>query len=296
LKSRWERDLAPFWRNKSADSIGASDVVAYRAARLQTLTRRGKPPSPATLNREIASLRRVLAWAAEQQLLSAHPLAHVGLLPERNVRRTHLRGEAELGRLVEACEGDVSLRAAILLMADSGLRRLEALKLRWDEIAEVHGRRVVELCGARTKNGEPRRVLLTKRAWEALSALQGASPWCFPARKGNGPCCPRWVARKLDRAVAKSGLHAAPGERITIHTLRHSFAYMWRVQHGVPEAAVQRQGGWRTRSAFNRYGISDDQELEAAIRVVDSSLRAVRRGPHRATVNAKSKRATVLKS
>ena len=112
-----------------AQRLTLREVDGYRGARLQEKTRRGAGPAPATLDREVELLKRVLAYAVRSRLLLEHPLRDVPLLRRPNVRRTVVDEEG-FQRLFAAAEE--ALRPILLVAFDTGMRKAEILKLRWD--------------------------------------------------------------------------------------------------------------------------------------------------------------------
>ena len=130
------------------------------------------------------------------------------------------------------------------LLAGSGLRRGEALALRWRDIdfdqrlihvrgtlARIDGKLVV----TEPNSAKSRRVIpMTTRAERALQAakrrqaaeqLRAANKWqrtgyVFTTEFGE-PCDPRNALRSLEAAAKRAGL-----EGIGLHTLRHSAAAM----------------------------------------------------------------------
>jgi integrase len=107
------------------------EVDRYRDARLQETTRRGAAPTPATLDCEVELLKRVLGYGVRAGLLVEHPLRGVQLLRRPNVRRTVVDEEA-FERLRAAAEE--ALRPILLVAFDTGTRKAEILKLRWDQV------------------------------------------------------------------------------------------------------------------------------------------------------------------
>src|ERR1700694_2480142 len=91
---------------KLAAGLTVKDVDEYRMKRLAETTRRKKAPSPASLDREVELLKRMLNYAVSCGSLSSHPAAAVNLLRKPNVRRSvvddaaftklHMAAEAEL--------------------------------------------------------------------------------------------------------------------------------------------------------------------------------------------------------
>lgn len=260
-------------------ALEVTNIVAeeYRDARKRTVTNRRRPPAEATINRELIVLRRMLAWAAEQRpaLLPYSPLANLRLAPERNIRKTKIRSDDEFARLV-AHMGPVCY-AYTVAMFDRGFRRMEVYRLSWPEI-DLRGR-TVELPGERTKNGKPRRVRLSPRTVEAIDRLPRVSEWVFANTRRyidghkhrcfGKPMSPRYLDKLFDEAVKKSGLLGIDGESITRHTLKHSFIYRARRQWKLSRAVIKKMTGNITDSAFDRYGIVDDEELDEAFDSLD---------------------------
>lgn len=94
-------------------------------------TRRGGPPNPATLDREVELLKRVLNHAVRLGTLRHNPIAEARLLRRPNVRRMVV-DEEMFGRLFEASEEP--LRPILLLAFDTGMRKREVLDLRWEQV------------------------------------------------------------------------------------------------------------------------------------------------------------------
>lgn len=278
-----------------AAELGVSFPALYRDWRTSTTTRRGKAPAVGTINRELERLRAVLNWAVEAGLLSHHPLCSIHMEREDSVKQTKIRSEEDFEALLRACaERHYALPTLCLLYYDGGLRRLEGFQTRWADIeAKADGGGLLRLAGRRTKSGKHRLVHLTRRTMVQLGALPRASEWVFANTRiyPNGrkqryygqPYNPMYLYRLFQAAVGDSGLEAEEGETITFHTLRHSFAYRARRRWRWPEQVIMRQGGWSTRSAFDRYGISDDEELAEAMVSAEAAIREDSRKPPRPT-------------
>ena len=87
-------------RDRVAQNLNQRDIDEYRTLRLDETTRRGGPPSPATLDLEVAQLKRMCSYAVECGRLQSNPVAHVKLLRKPNVRRVTIDEEtfAKLAR------------------------------------------------------------------------------------------------------------------------------------------------------------------------------------------------------
>ena len=173
--------------NMQADRLTLKEVDAYRDARLKEKTRRGTPPTPGTLDRE-ELLKRLLGYAVKSGDLKDHPLRGVQLLRKPNVRRMVL-DEAGFQRLFAAAEQ--ALQPILLLALDTGMRKEEVLALQWEQVDLEAS--TIALAPEDTKTDEPRLIVLTSRAKEALRTL----PSRFK-RKGYVFVNPRKKTRWMD--------------------------------------------------------------------------------------------------
>ena len=289
------RLLLAAWADRPCLEITTAVAEDYRDARHQQTTRRGRPPAPATINRELQRARRCLQWAVEQRLLPYNPLATVRMEDEANVRKTKIRTEAELEPILAEC--DKWLRALVLVCIDCGFRRMEAVTLEWTQLGMVRikgqPRPVIELWD--TKAGRTgsidasgrRRVGLTDRTFQAIWDLPRAGKYIFcgrlPGRYRSGREAPLRpgshvnagaALRKFQRACARAGFKGADDEPVTLHMLRHSAMYRFRVRDRLPERTVMRQLGQKTRAAYDRYGIGDEHESAEMFETVNANIAA----------------------
>ena len=86
---------------------------------------------PATVNRDLSVLRRMLSLACRQRLIARNPFVEVELLEERKARRQpHILTPEEQTKLLPVATPH--LRALIVLITETGLRvNNKALKLKW---------------------------------------------------------------------------------------------------------------------------------------------------------------------
>lgn len=246
----------------AAASLTLAEVDAYRAARREERTRRGAPPSDASLDREVELLKRALGYSAACKKLRANPLAGVPLLRTPNVRKVVLDEAAFQAGLARLERRSAWMAPALLVSFDCGLRIGEVLGMRRDQVDWRTGR--LELAAAETKTEEARAVYLSKRALEALRALPAhvRSPLVFWAGKAG-----------KRRSLPRRGFHKAFGDGVTVHDLRRSFATGAR-REGIPESVVMKMGGWKTASVFKRYNIVDEADVRAAAEHLEATRTA----------------------
>jgi integrase len=208
------------WGNPPIHSLTVEVLDQYRALRL------GKKVGPATINREMATLKHALSKAVEWKLLrktAREELTAIQKYQEPDGRLRYLSGEAEAERLLHACS-DV-LRPIVLTALHTGMRKGELLGLTWNEVDLTHG--FIRL--TQTKNGKARALPFNETLWSLFSRLRTWPdvPWVFHNAAGH-----RWqdVRRAFDRACEAAGL-----TNFHFHDLRHTFA-SWLIMRAVPLA------------------------------------------------------------
>lgn len=254
---RWLGDVV-------AGGTAADERVGPRARRIV----RGGPGVAA---RSLRMLKAVLADAVRQGLLADNPArdVHAPEGAERERERFLSPGElARLGAALAAAERDgVAWQAvaALRLLLATGLRRDEALGLRWGDV-DLERRRLVL---PETKTGRSVRPL-SREAVAILSGLRGRyeGPWVFPATKGDG----RYVG--LQKAWARIRAAAGLGD-VHLHDLRHTVGAV-AASSGASLVVVGRMLGHRKARSTERYAhVAPDAAADAADRVAASIATAI---------------------
>lgn len=153
-------------------SITYSDIEHFRTIRLNTPTKHGKQRAIATVNRELALLRRMLnvalrnGWIARNPFNGGEPLIHPG---DEKARERILTIEEE-ERLLAACSGPrAHIRPIVIAALDTGMRIGEILKLVWEDIDFPN--RIITVRAFNTKTMRMRHLAMTPRLFLALSNL-----------------------------------------------------------------------------------------------------------------------------
>jgi integrase len=219
---------------------------------------RSKRMSPASINRELATLRRALRLAQEWRLIDRVP--RIRLLPGERIR------EFVLSRTQEAIYLQMApqpLRDFALLALDTGLRQGEALALQWRDVQlePVNGAKFGFLRVREGKSRNAKRGLpLTAKVRAMLAARLAASkaPWVFPGDNGKP-----FLGTSLDHQHKRvRDLLRLPADFV-IHSLRHT-ALTRLGESGADAFTIMRIAGHSSVTVSQRYMHPTSETVERA--------------------------------
>lgn len=226
-----EQHLAPTFDLRPIGAITADEIDAWKHSR---------EAAPETVAKELRTLRAMLNRAIKPwKLITDNPCDQVE--PPRNVDsepiRWYTRAELEALYIASPNHSDIWR-----LMANTGLRRREALQLMWRDVDD-NQIRVISRAGARTKSAKWRIIPVSESARVALQRLKiGAGM--------SGHVLSRVHRASLSRAFAHCQRRAQLDG--SLHSLRHSFA-AHLVSNGVPLRTVQVLMGHASITTTERY-------------------------------------------
>ena len=286
LAWQWREHIAPVFGAMRAPRVTTADIAAY------TAKRREEGAAPATINRELAALRRMFRLGAEATPPLVERVPRIHLLTETNVR-TGFVEQSDFEKL-SAGANELWLKTFLELGYTYGWRRGELLGLRVRNVDLLT--RKVRLDVGSTKNKEGREVALTTRALELLRACcagKRADDAVFTRGEKNEPVIDmrdawyalcvgaglgQWVCweAKCGGAIVKKKCTKCEGRRkkyvgLTPHDLRRSAAKNAR-RRGIPESVIMKLGGWKTAAMFRRYAIVSEADQLAAVAALEKPV------------------------
>jgi integrase len=215
--------------------------------------------SGSSVRRVHATLRSALGSAKRRRLISVNPAADVDL-PKASRPRVHPWEPSELGQFLDHIGSD-ELGVLFEVVAMTGLRRGEAVGLRWSDVDLERSRLVVGqqisrvgsqviIGKPKTASGEDRVVDLDERTVGALLAhrlrqdadrARAGSAWVDTGlvftRADGTAWHPEMVTARFKALAAAAGLRG-----IRLHDLRHGQASLM-LAAGVPIATVSKRLG-----------------------------------------------------
>lgn len=211
--SRHIKDITPVLIKEILDDLKATPFQIGKTT---------KTRSDATINRYLASLSPVMAFASEWEWISDNP-CHKVRKGKESRGRTRFLTEEEVQKLLHACEeakDTPELKIIVLLAITTGGRRGEISSLRWNHV-DFQRRRVIFVD---TKNGETRASPLVGPAYDALKKWSRVLPidknqYVFPGRTERTINKPLDFQKPWSTALKRSGI-----KDFRFHDLRHTAA------------------------------------------------------------------------
>jgi integrase/recombinase XerD len=204
------------WLKRSPDTATVDEVRQFQLHLMQTGT------SIQTRNRTMTGLRFLLR-VTMRRLDLANEIHHI----KEPTRIPQILSAEEVARLL-AVSSNLQARVLLSIGYGGGLRVSEAVKLKVKHIdASLEIIRVEQ-----GKGGKDRQVMLsadlyallrqwwTQRSTHNDEGVPVAERWLFPGRGEKTHLTPRQVTRLFQEAIAAAGIT----KKVTLHTLRHSFA------------------------------------------------------------------------
>jgi integrase len=244
--------LLPVFGPRKAIALTNADVTAYR------VQRQAAGAAAATVNRELAALKRMFSLAVKGERLQRMP--YIEMLKENNARRGFF--ERDQFEAVRAHLPDYGRPAATFAYLTGWRLKAEILTLQWRRVDFRAGVVTLDVGSTKNRDGrtfpmipELRALLEVQRATtDALQKKIGAIvPWVFHRTKRGRPL--KGFTKSWRAACLAAGL---PG-RIPHDFRRAAVRNLERA--GVPRSTAMAMVGHRTESIYRRYAIVDEVML-----------------------------------
>lgn len=254
-KLKINRYLLPNFGNLRAVDLSTSRIKAY-------ISKRRHQAKPATINREIALIRRGFKLGYEHD----PPLiARIPKFPELdesdNVRTGFLKRDQYQVLLLEMPE---ELKLLLVFGYHVGMRRGALLRLKWAWVDLEAGIVRFEEAPRRSRKPVARIIPIFGDMREYLEKQPRTSEYVFA--RGSEPI-------KDFRESWRSACIRAGVPELLFHDLRRSAAKVMR-QAKIPETKIMSLTGHKTRSMLERYLIDDEYEAVEIGKEVEDYLKA----------------------
>jgi len=263
-----------------ATEITTSHVKRFIDKRMQ------EGAANATINRELAALKRMFNLGAECTPPKVSQVPHIPMLREDNVRKGFFEpGSFDL--LMEYLPEH--LRPVVFFGYCTGWRKEEILSLTWDKVDLKN--HVIRLEAQDTKDREPRVIPIGEPLYNMLKnmprAIHSKNVFLF-----NGKPV-RDIRTSLYRACKAVGIETGRNKKdgFVFHDLRHTFnTYMRKA--GVQESVIMGITGHSTREMFDRYNTIDSIDKRQAVDQMQAFLASVDQNVDQAPKNEQGANST----
>jgi integrase len=249
------RNLVAYFGRMRLSQITSEGIEGFKETRLEAGV------TPATINRDLAVLRRMLKLAILQRLAAYNPMDEIEFLEERKHRRQpHILTFEEQSRLIAIAPPHI--RVLTVLITETGLRvGKEALPLKWEDVDflndQIYVRQSKTLAGIRI-------VPLSEfckselREWREYIG-SSFSRFVFP--NFDDPKAHQLTAKRSWRTALK----AAGIPYFPIYNLRATFASRLSAA-GTPDIFVAQMMGHSGTSILHTYAKAIDDSRREAIK------------------------------
>ncbi len=217
---------------------------------------RGKPRSPATINRYLTTLQCVFSIAVKEwELIEVNPFFRVKKMKEPKGRVKWLENEQRIALLKECKKAENSYLYPVVIVAlSTGARKMEILSLKWKDVDLENGRAVLH----DTKNGERRSINLLGTVNDIIKELYNnkkkGSIYVFPSKDGKKPFD---ITRSWKKALKNACI-----EDFRFHDLRHTTASYLAMQ-GKSMGEIADVLGHKTLQMVKRYAHLSDEHKKS---------------------------------
>ena len=259
IKKDWESQLN-WWENKigryTLADVTPSLISETRDILINENSSRGKPRSPATINRYLTTLQCVFSIAVKEwELIEINPFFRVKKLKEPKGRVRWL-SDRERVLLLEECQNAENpyLYPVVIIALSTGARKMEILSLKWEDVDLENGRAVLH----DTKNDERRSLNLIGKVNDIIKDLYKEngkkSIYLFPSKDGQNSFD---ITRSWKKAIHNTGI-----DDFKFHDLRHTTASYLAMQ-GKSIGQIADVLGHKTLQMVKRYSHLSDEHKKS---------------------------------
>lgn len=205
--------------------------------------------SPATRNRYLSSIRRILMLAHKLGWTDKRPILPAYKEPAVRVRwMTHAQADRFLRAMTLRW-----MRDACAFALATGCRATEIWTLTWDKVDL--SRSLAWVTADLAKSGRARAVPLNEDAVEIIRSRIGTHDTFVFSRVEGGA-----QIRQMDKRAFRAALDQVGIQDFTFHDLRHTWA-SWHAQSGTPLFVLKEMGGWESLEMVRKYAHLDAGHL-----------------------------------
>ncbi|HSP62230.1 MAG TPA: site-specific integrase [Pyrinomonadaceae bacterium] len=259
--------LKAFFGEKHLRDIKPMMIEKFKRERLATPTKhdteeRPRPRTPASVNRDLACLSKILSMAFDNELIDSNPMRRVRLLKENGSRERFITADEEVKLFAKLTGRRDHIRSVVTVALNTGMRRGEILDLQWEHVNFIA--RTIFI--ARSKTGKTRTIPMNDIVFDELKALKqdaGTRDFVFSVSKTG-------VNIDSIKTGWRNACAAAGLVDLRFHDTRHTFATRLRA-NGVHEWDIRDLLGHTTTRMTSVYTHQTPANLRQAVTTLGQS-------------------------
>jgi len=248
--------LLGFLGNIQLSEISDRNIRAYIDFRI-------KNPSLFQARKDLINIGSCLNWALQENYLLANPcllIKKIKVPPKLPI----FFSKHEFTKLI-SIQMDDELKAMIQIAVNTGLREMELLTLRWNQISFNESILILDNRTHITKSKKIRTIPLNRIVLDVLgrlysSTIKGELVFKFEGITNRE----KYVQNNFRKYVKLAGVNS----KLNFHSLRHTFA-SWLVQAGVSIYEVSKLLGHADIKTTQIYAHLRDDDLRRAVNLLD---------------------------
>src|ERR1044072_2475163 len=227
--------LKTFFGEENLRDIKPMMIEKFKWERLATPTKhdkedRPRPRTPASVNRDLACLSKILSMAYDNELIDSNPIRRVRMLKESASRERFITAEEEKKLFAQLTGRRDHIRSVVTIALTTRMRRGEILVLQVEHVNFLFRSIFI----AKSKTGRTRTIPMNEIVFEELKALkQDARPKDFVFSNSR-------TGVNIDSIKTgwRNACEAAGVTDLRFHENRHTFATRLRA-NGVHEWGIR---------------------------------------------------------
>lgn len=269
---RMDKPLKPYLESlfdRPVESLTTKDAdeLLQKLSKTPSKKNQGKMLSPQTIKHILGLLKRMVRFAARQDLCNCPKNLTITMPTVDNQKAECMTVEQFAAYWKALDEEEDQDTAAILRIALlTGIRKTALLSLQWDDLDFTRG--MIRLRGETAKKKKTDYVPLNEAVKAILDKLtRTESPYVFPPPKTGGKR--QGIQRMARRVRDKAGL---PKDFRPLHGLRHTFASFLASSGQVDLYTLQKLLTHESPQMTQRYAHLADERLKKASNITESMI------------------------
>jgi integrase len=212
--------------------------------------------------KDLINIKASFNWAVKMNLLIKNPASNLKRV-KKPEKQPLFFSKDEFAELVEVIDNP-DIKAIVILAVNTGMRQMEILTLRWDQINLTDSYLVLNNQNHITKSKRVRTIPLNETCIKLLEEIPRLIISEFVFHYNGSQMKQDFLVKNFKRYIKKTNLNC----KLNFHSLRHTFA-SWLVQKGVSIYHISKLLGHADIKTTEIYSHLRTDDLSEAVKMLD---------------------------